>query len=94
MLITAEEIEKLSKRPDKHSVEKIKVLRDDGELPTNHQVGATCGIYALDAALQIRGLMYAPRKQIFGDWRLKKFPKTGSIRGDCQKYKLKQDRRN
>jgi hypothetical protein len=88
MLITAEEIEELELSKEKNDVAKIKVLRAHGELPINEQVGATCGIYALDAALRIRGLMYAPRKQFFGDWRLKKFPKTGSIRGIAKNINL------
>jgi hypothetical protein len=91
MLITDGEIEELERNKEKNAA-KIKVLRAHGELPINKQAGATCGIYALDAALRIRGLMYAPRKQYFNDdeqnWRDKGFLKSGSIRGIAKDMNL------
>jgi hypothetical protein len=68
-------------RPERHNVKEIKVLRVGDELPINQQVGATCGIYALDAAMRIRGIEWAPRKQFFDNWRSKGIPTRGSIRG-------------
>jgi len=90
--VTTAEIEKLVANPKRFSIKDIKVLRDlDKELPDNTQVGPTCGIYALDAALRIRGRNFAPRKQYFNDeqnWRDKGFLKSGSIRGIAKDLKL------
>ena len=45
----------------------IEVLRVGGEIPANEQKGPTCGIYALDAALKIRGVDVAPRRLHFSE---------------------------
>ena len=81
MRMSQTSIEDHVSRPDRHNVKQIKVLRVGNELPMNYQVGATCGIYALDAAMQIQGIQWAPRKQFFGDWRKKGIQTFGSIRG-------------
>ena len=68
--MTSDEIEDRIKNPAFYGIAKIRVLRDKlNRLPVNKQVGATCGIYALQAALQMQGDKIAPRKQVFGDWR-------------------------
>jgi hypothetical protein len=65
MLISDDQIEAYVKEPGQYSINDIKVLRGEGEwLPWNKQSGPTCGIYALDAAFQIRGQMIAPRKRL------------------------------
>lgn len=85
------EIEDMLKVPASHSIAKIKVLRDmDGKVPYNKQVGATCGIYALDAALQIQGQKFAARKHLFGDWRAKGIPRKASLRGRAKYMGLSQ----
>ena len=66
--MTSDEIEGRINNPAKHGITKIHVLRDKGnQLPVNQQVGATCGIYALDAALRIQGIEVAPRNEL---WKL------------------------
>jgi len=67
--MTGAEIEDRIKNPKTYKITKIQVLRARGQLPENEQVGATCGIYALQAAFDIKGLRVAPRKRVFGDWR-------------------------
>jgi hypothetical protein len=76
MIISAAQIEDLINKRSPKSVKEISVLRAMG-LPVNVQVGATCGIYALQAAFQIKGSPIAPpaRKHSFDDptggWRTK-----------------------
>src|SRR6476660_2111547 len=67
--MTGAEIEDRIRNPKTYKITKIQVLRARGQLPENEQVGATCGIYALQAAFDIKGLRVAPRKRVFGDWR-------------------------
>ena len=62
--MTSDEIQDRINNPSKHGITKIRLLRDKrNQLPVNKQVGATCGIYALQAPLQIQGDRVAPRKQ-------------------------------
>jgi Actin maturation protease-like, C-terminal domain len=62
--VTTDEIEELVANPKRFSIEDIKVLRYENDgLPDNTQVGPTCGIYALQAAIQIRGELVAPRRR-------------------------------
>jgi hypothetical protein len=80
--MTDAEIEDRINHPKKYDITKIQVLRARGQLPENEQVGPTCGIYALQAAFDIKGNRIAPRKQVFGDWRATgRFRPTDSIRG-------------
>jgi hypothetical protein len=58
--MTGAEIEDRIKNPKTYKITKIQVLRARGQLPENEQVGATCGIYALQAAFDIKGLRVAP----------------------------------
>jgi hypothetical protein len=62
--MTSDEIQDRINNPGKHGITKIHVLRDKrNQLPVNKQVGTTCGIYALDAALRIQAIEFAPRKR-------------------------------
>ena len=67
--MTSAEIEYRIKNPASYGITKIRVLLAGRQLPVNKQVGATCGIYALQAALEIQGERIAPRKQALRDWR-------------------------
>jgi hypothetical protein len=93
-LISDAEIQKLINEPDRNNVAKIEVLRAEGQLPINKQVGATCGIYALDAAFQIRGLKIAPRKNgdpglsIRGQAKAMGLSKIGEISAAADMVKL------
>lgn len=64
-------IENRIKNPAGHGIKEIKVLRDKkGELPVNEQIGPTCAIYALHAAITIKnGNCRLARKNVYGDWR-------------------------
>jgi hypothetical protein len=88
--MTNDEIEDRIKNPAFYGIAKIRVLRDKlNRLPVNKQVGATCGIYALQAALQMQGDKIAPRKQVFGDWRSNPgILRKGSIRGMAKEMGL------
>jgi hypothetical protein len=63
MKTSAEKIEQMVLGPAARKIADIKVLRTWGSIPSNEQAGPTCGIYALDAALQIKGIFHAPRKK-------------------------------
>jgi hypothetical protein len=63
MIISEIQIEDLINKRSPKSVKEINVLRANGQLPVNVQVGATCGIYALQAAFQIKGSPIAPRPE-------------------------------
>jgi hypothetical protein len=86
--MTGAEIEDRIKNPKTYKITKIQVLRARGKLPENKQVGATCGIYALQAAFDIKGNRIAPRKQVFGDWRSQGYGPTDSIRGKAKAMNL------
>jgi hypothetical protein len=86
--MTSIEIEDRIKNPASYGITKISVLRAGGQIPTNQQVGATCGIYALQAALHIQGCKIAPRKRVFGDWRSQGLSRDESIRGMAKKKGL------
>jgi hypothetical protein len=62
MLTIPEKIEDQIARPADYKIVDIKVLKAWNEIPINDQVGPTCGIYGLDAALQIQGKSFAPRR--------------------------------
>src|ERR1700674_355677 len=63
MLTSAEKIEQQILHPAAYKISDIKVLKAWGQIPKNNQIGPTCGIYALDAAMQIQGRDIAPRKK-------------------------------
>jgi hypothetical protein len=86
--MSSNEIEDRIKKPASYGITKISVLRAGTQLPVNKQVGATCGIYALQAALHIQNCKVAPRKQVFGNWRSIGIPADGSIRGMAKKMGL------
>src|SRR5712672_164752 len=86
--MTVDEIEDRIKNPKTYKITKIQVLRARGKLPENEQVGATCGIYALQAAFDIKGNRIAPRKRVFGDWRSQGIPARGSVRGKAKAMNL------
>src|SRR5258708_37018665 len=86
--MTGAEIEDRIKNPKTYKITKIQVLRARGQLPENEQVGATCGIYALEAAFDIKGIIIAPRKRVFGDWRSQGYGPTHSIRGKANAMNL------
>ena len=67
MEVCREDIESMVAGRTEYKFKEIKVLRVGNELPENEQIGATCGIYALDAALKIRGKDVAPRRSHFSD---------------------------
>src|ERR1700730_681853 len=62
MLTTAETIDDQIAHPGTYRISDIKVLKAYDQIPVNAQAGPDCGIYALNAALQIRGKAFAPRK--------------------------------
>jgi hypothetical protein len=94
MIISELQIEDLINKRSPKSVKEINVLRANGQLPVNVQVGATCGIYALQAAFQIKGSPIAPpaRKRSFDDstggWRTKNISRGDSIRGLAKIHSL------
>jgi len=61
MLTTAERIDDQIAHPGTYKILDIKVLKAHAQIPVNVQAGPDCGIYALNAALQIRGKAFAPR---------------------------------
>jgi hypothetical protein len=67
MLISETQIDDKINNPASYGITKIRVLRARGKLPVNKQVGPTCGIYALDAAIRIQGIEVAPRNEL---WQL------------------------
>jgi hypothetical protein len=94
MIISEVQIEDLINKRSPKSVKEINVLRANGQLPVNVQVGATCGIYALQAAFQIKGSPIAPpaRKHSFDDsaggWRTKNISRGDSMRGLAKIHNL------
>jgi hypothetical protein len=93
--MTSNEVEDRINNPARYGITKIRVLRVGAKLPVNKQVGATCGMYALQAALLIQGCTVAPppRKQVLGyNWRDFDPPilKNVSIRGRAKEMGLTQ----
>lgn len=88
--MTGAEIEDEIKNHARYGITKIRVLRAEGQIPVNKQVGATCGIYALDAALRIQGHDIAPprKRQEDPDWRSLSMPRNRSIRGKAKEMGL------
>jgi hypothetical protein len=83
MLLSVKDIIGRADKPSEFKIEEIRVLRAaNGLLPVNHQVGATCAIYALDAGLQIRGQMIAPprKRDVPGYWSSQSHILSPSIR--------------
>ena len=96
MMISEAEIEDLVNKRSPKSVKEINVLRANGQLPVNVQVGATCGIYASSSCVSDQGWFspIAPpaRKQSFndqtGDWRMKNKSHGDSMRGRAKIHNL------
>jgi hypothetical protein len=83
LLLSGNAIYERIQNPGQFKIKEIKVLRAGGKLPRNDQVGGTCGIYALDAAFQIKGKIVAPpRKKEWrsGYWQSESIPTGPSIR--------------